>query len=65
MVHLRGAVIADEQPAELVQPGEGALDHPAVDAEARAVLAGPLRYDRLGVPPPELTTVAAVVVAPV
>ena len=35
---LGAAVVADEQPFELVQPGEGALDEPAVAAEAGAVL---------------------------
>jgi len=33
------AVVADEQPFEVVQPGEGALDDPADGAEPRAVLA--------------------------
>ncbi len=28
------AVVADEQPLEVVQPGEGPLDHPADTAEA-------------------------------
>ena len=40
------AVVADEQSFELVQPGEGALDDPAVAAEPGAVLglaAGDLR----------------------
>ena len=32
------AVVADKQPFELVQPGEGALDHPPVAAETGAVL---------------------------
>ena len=32
------AVVADEQSFELVQPGEGAFDDPAVAAEAGAVL---------------------------
>ena len=31
------AVVADEQPFEVVQPSEGALDDPADAAEARAV----------------------------
>ena len=31
------AVVADEQPFELVQPGEGALDDPAIAAQAGAV----------------------------
>lgn len=32
------AVVADQQPLEVVQPGEGALDDPAGAAEAGAVL---------------------------
>jgi len=31
------AVVADEESLELVQPGEGTLDHPAVAADAGAV----------------------------
>ena len=31
------AVVADEQPFELVQPGEGAFDHPAVSADTGSV----------------------------
>ena len=45
---LVAAVVADEQPLELVQPGEGAFDDPADAAEAGAVLgptAGDLRAD--------------------
>ena len=45
---LGATVVADEQPLELVQPGEGALDHPTGTAEAGAVLglaAGDLRFD--------------------
>jgi hypothetical protein len=37
-VDLGAAVVADEEPFELVQPGEGALDDPAVAAKAGAVL---------------------------
>jgi hypothetical protein len=37
-VDVGAAVVADEQPFELVQPGEGALDHPAVAAETGAML---------------------------
>jgi len=47
-VDLVAAVVADEQPFELMQPGEGALDHPAVAAEPGAVpalAAGDLRFD--------------------
>jgi hypothetical protein len=36
-VDLVAAVVADEQPLEFVQPGEGALDDPAVAAESGAV----------------------------
>ena len=42
------AVVADEQSFELVQPGEGPFDHPAVAAKAGAVLgvaAGDLGFD--------------------
>jgi hypothetical protein len=47
-VDLVAAVVADEQSLELVQPGEGALDHPAGAAEPRSVLGlapGDLRPD--------------------
>ena len=37
-VDVVAAVVADEQSFELVQPGEGALDDPAVAAEPGAVL---------------------------
>ncbi len=36
-MHLVAAVVADEQPFEVVEPGEGALDDPAVAAEPGAV----------------------------
>ena len=36
-VDVAAAVVADEQPLEVVQPGEGALDNPAVATEAGAV----------------------------
>ena len=42
------AVVADEQPLEVMEPGEGALDDPAGSAEAGAVLSlapGDLRFD--------------------
>ena len=62
---LGAAVVADEQSFELVQPGEGALDDPAVAAEARAVL-GVAACD-LGCDPAltELATMCRVVVAAV
>jgi hypothetical protein len=37
VVEIGSSVVADEQAAVLVEPGEGALDHPAVAAEAGAV----------------------------
>jgi hypothetical protein len=36
-VDVGSAVVADEQSLELMQPGEGALDHPAVVPDAGAV----------------------------
>ncbi len=59
------AVVADEQPLELVQPGEGALDHPAVAAEAGAVLGLAPRDLRLDAALPELATVTVVVITAV
>ena len=37
-MHLGAALVADEQALEVVQPSEGALDHPADAAEPGAVL---------------------------
>jgi hypothetical protein len=37
-VDLVAAVVADEQPFEVVQPGERALDNPACASESRSVL---------------------------
>jgi hypothetical protein len=64
-VDLVAAVVADEQPFELVEPGEGALDDPAVAAEAGAVVA--LAAGDLGLDSalPELAAVLVVVVAAV
>ena len=59
------AVVADEQPLEVMQPGEGALDDPADTAEPGAVLgpaAGDLRADPA---PAELAPVLVMVVAAV
>jgi hypothetical protein len=58
-VNVVAAVVADEEPFELVEPGEGAFDDPAVAAEAGAVFglaAGDLGCD------PELAESAAVLV---
>jgi hypothetical protein len=64
-VDLAAAVVADEQPLELVQPGEGALDDPAVAAEPGAVLGlalGDLRGDPAlaQLTPPNVVVVAAI-----
>jgi hypothetical protein len=64
-VDVGAAVVADEQPLELVEPGEGAFDDPAVAAEAGAVgglAAGDLWCDAALA---ELTAVFVVVVAAV
>jgi hypothetical protein len=64
-VDVGSAVVADEQAFELVQPGEGALDDPAVAAEPGPVLG--LATRDLGSDPAvtELAAAAGVVVAPV
>ena len=62
---LGAAVVADEQPFELVEPGEGTFDDPAVAAQAGAVPGVSTRD--LGFDPAlaELTAVFVVVVATV
>jgi hypothetical protein len=64
-VDLGAAVVADEEPFEVVQPGEGPLDDPAGAAEAGAVLG--LAAGDLGADPAaaELAPVLVVVVATV
>ena len=59
------AVVADEQAAEVVQPGEGALDGPAKAAEAGAVVGPTARDLWLDATLPELAAVGVVVVAAV
>jgi hypothetical protein len=64
-VHLGAAVVADEQSLELMEPGEGALDDPAVAAEPGTVLGlapGDLRGDPAS---SELTPTSVIVVAAV
>ena len=70
MVDLGAAVVADEQAAALVEPGEGALDDPAIAAQAGAVLAlaaGEDGFDpaRPQLPPVLLRVVGAVGEEPV
>jgi hypothetical protein len=64
-VDLCSAVVADEESAALVQPGEGAFDDPALAAQARAVLGLAARDHGLDATRPQLTAIAAVVVAAV
>ena len=59
------AVVADEQPLEVVQLGEGALDDPAVAAEPGAVLCLAASDHRFDPALPELAAVLVVVVAAV
>ena len=47
MVDVGAAFVADEQSFEVVQPGEGALDDPAVAAETGAVIGLAARDQRL------------------
>jgi hypothetical protein len=64
-VDVAAAVVADEQAFELVEPGEGALNDPAVASEPGAVVAlaaGDLRLDPAAM---ELATVLVMVVASV
>ena len=59
------AVVADEQPLELVEPGEAALDNPSVAAQAGAVVGLPSGDHGLDPALPELAAVAVLVVAAV
>jgi len=62
-VCLVAAVGAKQQPAAVVEPGEGALDDPAVTAESGAVLGLAARDQRLDPSPPDEPAVLVVVVA--
>jgi len=64
-VDVIAAVGADEKAAAVVQPGEGALDDPAVSAEAGAVLGRAAGDDRLDASLPHEAAVLVVVVAAV
>jgi hypothetical protein len=62
-VDVVAAVGADEQPTSVVQPGEGALDDPALSTEPGAVLGLAARDQRLDSTLPDETAVLVVVVA--
>ena len=59
------AVGSDEESAAVVEPGEGAFDHPAVAAEAGAVVGLAAGDDRLDASFPDEAAVLVVVVAAV
>ena len=65
MVYLGAAFVADEQPLELVEMGEGALDDPAVAAESGAVRGLSARDQRLDAALADEAPVFVVVVAAV
>ena len=65
MVHVGAAFVADDQALEVVQPGEGALDDPAVAAEAGAMVSLAASDHRLDAALPEQPPVLVVVVAAV
>jgi hypothetical protein len=64
-VDLVAPVVANEQPLEVVQPGEGALDDPAGAAEPGAVLRLTTGDFGLDAAPAELAPILVVVVAAV
>ena len=64
-VQVRVALPADSKPAELVQPGEGALDDPALGAESRAVLFAAAGDQGLDAADPQLAAVLVEVIAAV
>jgi hypothetical protein len=64
-VDVVAAVGADEQSAAVVEPGEGALDDPAMAAEPGAVFCLPASDQRLDAALPQEPTVFVVVVAAV
>lgn len=46
-MNVGAAAVADTEATELVQPGEGALHHPAIDSQATAMLAASAAQDRV------------------
>jgi hypothetical protein len=62
-VDVTAAVVADEQSFELVEPGEGSLDDPAMAAKPGAVLCLAAGNLRLNAALPELAPANVIVVA--
>src|SRR5665647_3631549 len=65
LVDVGAALVADQQAAEAVQPGDAALHHPALATAARAVLDPATADLRPGPPLADLSAVTVVVVAAV
>jgi len=59
------ALVAEPQSAELVQPTDGSLHHPAVDVQLAAVVGVPLYNRRLDAPIAQLLPVRFGIVRPV
>lgn len=64
-MQLGATLVAGAQAAEVVKPGEAALDHPSFLAEARTVLGAATGDDRLHTSLSQLATVLVVVIAAV
>jgi len=62
---VRPSLIANTQSSELVQPGEGALDHPPIDAQAAAVFFIASRKNGLDASSAKLFTVRLGIVSPI
>ena len=59
------ALIADAQPAELIQPSQGSLNHPTVDSQAAAVPSEAPSQDRLDPQPAQCLSVGFRVISSV
>lgn len=64
-MEIGASLVADAEPFELVQPGEGALDHPAHLAQSWAVGDAASGYHRFDAALPQQAAVLVEVVAPV
>ena len=59
------ALVAHPQPAELVQPTQGPLDHPAVHRQPAAVFRAPPSQSRRDVEHPQFLAMAPLIMGPV